>query len=474
MHKYRNTLGWLVVVPFLVLVIPHAYADYASSERWFNQKGQSDRMLLQSSLILLGRYGAIADGDFGNYTYRAITAYQTSIGATPDGVLDPAQGEALEEASGQVYWRLGIDLVRDAEGRMAMLLPQSLLSQQAGTKRGTAYFTPDNAIRLETIRKPFSEQPYEALYRTLSSETVGRRITYKHFDDEAFVVSGLRDGRSFYLRILSTPGESVGFSVDWEPEQSELAGMISVFMASHSYPLAFETEEDLTRNEAVAGPATPAPLPKVEKAEKGVAFGSGFFVAEAGVLVTNAHVVQGCSAISVQGYGAARVVTSDYELDLAVLKLEKAVPHPTATIRGSAVELGETVLALGFPLADLLNSSLNVATGIVSSETGLMGESRWFTTNVGLQPGNSGGPILDEHGSVIGVAVAKINDEVLLASTGNIASNVGFAIKGETVADYLSIFRLPDPSPSTAEPLGTKALVELGREFTVQVLCEMS
>ncbi|SFC10132.1 hypothetical protein [Devosia psychrophila] len=69
--------------------------------------------------------------------------------------------------------------------------------------------------------------------------------------------------------------------------------------------------------------------------------------------------------------------------------------------------------------------------------------------------------------------MAKINDEVMLASTGNIASNIGFAIKGASVAEYLSIFRLPDPSEVASNPKTTKELVAMGRQFTVQVLCDV-
>src|SRR5690606_11421457 len=137
--------------------------------------------------------------------------------------------------------------------------------------------------------------------------------------------------------------------------------------------------------------------------------------------------------------------------------------HPIAEIRQEPAQLGEAVVALGFPLASILNSSLNIGTGVVSSETGLLGEDRWFTTNVGIQPGNSGGPILDESGRVLGVAVAKIDDEALLAVMGTTAPNVGFAIKGGVVADYLDIFRLPEPAPVPDKPLTARELADKGR-----------
>lgn len=476
MQSLSRKLLTLLIILCGVAQTPLAYADYSSSERWFNQKPEDDRFLIQTSLILLGHYGATSDGEFGNYTFQAITAFQKAIGERPDGVLTSAASNALLQKSSTIFQELGMAVVKDQRGQMSMVIPEALLSREADTRRGSAYFNADDTIRLETITKPFSEQSYDALYRSLSTSSAARKVTYKHYAEDAFVVSGVREGRSFYIRMSNTPGESTGFSLEWVPTRNELASMLAVFMASHAYPLAFETEETFTQAEenGQSKPATSVPQSQAASPPKGTSSGSGFFVAENGVLVTNQHVVDGCSIIQVKGFGDAKLITSNDEVDLAVLQLLKPTPHPVAEIRTSPVELGEDVVAMGYPLASLLNSSLTVLTGIVSSETGLMGEPRWFTTNVGLQPGNSGGPVLDEHGRVVGVAVAKINDEVLLASTGNIASNVGFAIKGETVSEYLSIFRLPDASPPTDAPKNTKELVELGRKFTVQVTCEVN
>jgi S1-C subfamily serine protease len=188
--------------------------------------------------------------------------------------------------------------------------------------------------------------------------------------------------------------------------------------------------------------------------------------------VTNHHVIDGCSFIDVVGYGPAKVITSEEDVDLAVLQLKEPRSHPVAEIRTEPAQLGESVVALGFPLADILDSSLNMGTGIVSSESGLMGEDRWFTTNVGIQPGNSGGPILDDLGRVLGVAVAKIDDQALLALAGTTAPNIGFAIKGDVVAEYLSIFRLPQPGLTQEKAMTARELAQAGRNFTVQITCD--
>ena len=461
----------------IALLTPMAHADFTSSQRWFNSMDEEDRSLLQSDLMLLGHYNALADSTFGNFTYRAIQAFQTSIGQSPTGVLTQRQEHLLRDSSTALYHELGFEIVDDARGRMAMLLPQKLLPSVSETRRGTAYTSADGSIRLETIRKPFEEESYESLYRSLASSSATRNVSYNVLNSGKFVVSGTREGKLFYIFINNTPGESTGFSVEWERSSNQVGAMVATFMASYSYPLAFAQPDNSSTVAAHQPQVTPEPAPKASPPATPPApqssSGTGFFVAEKGVLVTNHHVIEGCSAIDVAGYGPARLITSDEDVDLAVLQLRTAKAHPVAEIRAEAAQLGEGVVALGFPLADILNSSLNMGTGIVSSETGFFGDETRFTTNVGIQPGNSGGPILDEYGRVLGVAVSKINDEALLAAMGTTAPNVGFAIKGEVVADYLSLFRLPEPSPEPEKPLSARELAELGRNFTLQVTCDI-
>ncbi|GLQ56689.1 serine protease [Devosia nitrariae] len=464
MFRLTRILRAALICTFVAAAPLTARADFADSQRWFNSMTEEDRSLLQSQLMLLGHYQSLADSTFGNFTYRAIQSFQSSIGDSPTGVLTPRQKDALGGAANDVFRDLGFDIVEDTRGNMVLLLPLHLLPSVSETRRGTAYTSADGSIRLETIRKPFSEEGYESLYRSLSASGADRSITYQVLNADKFVVSGTRRGKVFYILINHTPGESAGFSIEWDRTRNEVGSMVATFMASYSYPLAFGAPE----GRSAGSPDPVTPQPEISQGSSG----TGFFVADRGVLVTNHHVIDGCSVIDVIGYGPARVVTSDEDVDLAVLQLRTPRTHSVAEIRAEPVQLGETVVALGFPLSSILNSSLNVGTGIVSSETGLMGENRWFTTNVGIQPGNSGGPILDDMGRVLGVAVAKIDDEALLASMGTTAPNIGFAIKGSVVAEYLSIFRLPKPSPVPPKPFSARELADKGRNFTVQVICD--
>ncbi|PZR80373.1 MAG: hypothetical protein DLM68_19705 [Hyphomicrobiales bacterium] len=139
--------------------------------------------------------------------------------------------------------------------------------------------------------------------------------------------------------------------------------------------------------------------------------GTGFFVSSEGHIITNYHVVKDCSFVQVTlGLApkmAGRMMAHDAANDLALIKVET---HPTAfaSLR-SGVRLGEGVAAFGFPLAGLLATSGNFTLGNVTAVAGLGDDTRILQISAPVQPGSSGGPLLDYSGNVVGVVEGKLN-----------------------------------------------------------------
>ena len=159
-----------------------------------------------------------------------------------------------------------------------------------------------------------------------------------------------------------------------------------------------------------------------------------------GAVVTNAHVVKDCSAIRVTtGQGAtavAKIVAHDERNDLALLGTGLTAKK-TAAFRTS-IRLGETVEAFGYPLTEVLAKSGNFTLGNVSALVGLGEDSRYLQISAPVQPGNSGGPLLDQNGNLVGVVSAKLNAlKLMLVTQGDIAQNVNFAIKASIVMSFL-------------------------------------
>ena len=206
--------------------------------------------------------------------------------------------------------------------------------------------------------------------------------------------------------------------------------------------------------------------------------GSGFFVSTAGHLLTNEHVAGDCRTIEVAGHGAARLVLADADVDLALLQVERyaaadaGYPGAVAVIATSAPRLGADIVLLGYPLANLLGGSLNVTTGVVSGLFGLGRDERLFQLTAPLQQGNSGGPVLDEAGHVLGVAVAKLDEMLELERSGSLPQNINFAIRGNVVLDFLARADLAVATAGTSPSRSRTELSEVGAAITAQVLCE--
>ena len=140
--------------------------------------------------------------------------------------------------------------------------------------------------------------------------------------------------------------------------------------------------------------------------------GTGFVVSRQGHILTNHHVVDGCTSIRVTTDGHKKeltVVGADAENDLAVLKL----PAPALSVarfrEGRSIRPGDSVVVVGFPLHGLLASEANVTTGTVSALAGIRNDTRFLQVTAPVQPGNSGGPLLDQSGNIVGVVESKLN-----------------------------------------------------------------
>ena len=172
-----------------------------------------------------------------------------------------------------------------------------------------------------------------------------------------------------------------------------------------------------------------------------VASGSGFVVARGRVL-TNAHVVRGCGAVLARNAAGRRaragLVRLDTARDLAVLRVPDAF-GPALVFRDTPeVARGEAVVTYGFPLSGILSSGPTLTTGTISALTGLRDSPLHITISAPVQPGNSGGPVLDAWGHVVGVVVSKLNAALVARLTeGDIPQNVNFAIRGEVALDFL-------------------------------------
>ena len=200
------------------------------------------------------------------------------------------------------------------------------------------------------------------------------------------------------------------------------------------------------------------------------ASGSGFFVSEDGYLITNAHVVRNARHVKVKSGGSvlpAEVVRVDETNDLALLKVSG---HFIALcISTNDVQLGDPVFTIGFPSIDLQGMQPKYTDGKISSLSGLMDDPTEYQISVPVQPGNSGGPLVDMAGRVKGVVLARLNDFAALRTMGSLPQNVNYAVKGNLLRNFLSESPEVKLEPATA-PADSKSVVAAVQKSVAIVL----
>ena len=221
---------------------------------------------------------------------------------------------------------------------------------------------------------------------------------------------------------------------------------------------------------------TPGGVVASPKPSKNLTYnGTGFVISASGHILTNRHVVDGCTDIKGnlggQAPTALRVVSSDETNDLAVLQGPTATFKDYAKIRDRSIRSGDSVVAIGYPFHGLLSSDFTVTTGIVSSLSGTMNDTRMLQISAAVQPGNSGGPLLDTNGLIVGIVAAKLDAFRVLRATGNIPENINFAIKTGAIRDFLDNSVVAYETTSPGGELKTAEIANNARAFTLLITC---
>lgn len=183
--------------------------------------------------------------------------------------------------------------------------------------------------------------------------------------------------------------------------------------------------------------------------------GTGFFLSKDGYIITNYHVVENARTIKVSGINddtktsyTARVEISDKQNDLAILKITdlsfKPLTNIPYTFKYTTSSVGEDCFVLGYPLISTMGLDIKLTNGIISSKTGFEGNIAEYQMSAPVQPGNSGGPLFDKSGNIIGVVCAK--------HTG--AENAGYAVKASYIRNLVELLSQNINFPQTNQLAG--------------------
>ncbi len=195
--------------------------------------------------------------------------------------------------------------------------------------------------------------------------------------------------------------------------------------------------------------------------------GSGFFVLKDGTVITNYHVIEGCELNKVSYKGSqseAKVLSIDKVNDIAILKTN-IKPLTAFAVSNEDVSLLEDVVVAGYPLGKQISSAIKTHKGVVTALAGAGDNYSYFQTDAAINQGNSGGPIINQKGNVVGIAVQTWIEEGV--------QGVHFGIKSSTLKTFANANGLKFLAPNNRD-LSNKELGKLITESTVYVECHMT
>ncbi|WP_313899354.1 serine protease, partial [Methylobacterium sp. E-065] len=480
-------LAPLTVAPPTITVLAGP-ARYEVAAAAFQALPIDQRIRLQVLLTATGQQVAVPNVDFSKRLFETVMRYQSQSGLPVSGVIDEEQAAGLMREATPLLRTWGFRTASHPSRGRTIWVPFGLGLREERTGSGSTWTDPAKRVTLSYIATPSAlEDGYRAALERLTGD--GARINYKVLRPDFFAISASgTDGLDWYMRFHRDGGGTLGFFLAWKTAETDLhmervAVLVSGSLAASMSGTPFTAPITVAPPPPAVAVATPSPplVPTPPAIAPGppdskphtASSGTGFFVSRAGHLLTNAHVVQNCSAIEVNGPNglvAARLVAQDRTNDLALLKAE-ITPVKIAALR-TGVRLGEAVAVFGYPLSGMLSTSGNFTLGNVTALTGLADDSRYFQISAPVQPGNSGGPLVDASGNLIGVVSAKLNAlKVMVATNGDIPQNVNFAIKGSLSAAFLESNGVAYATGTDTAALPPADLAEHAKSLSAFVAC---
>lgn len=462
---------------------------FYEAQRVFSSIAVEHRLMLQLLLTSAGHWPAVPNVSYSRRLFAATKAFQRERGLPPTGIISVPELKQLFE-SGSPAWNGWVfrSLPHPERGRR-LWLPTGLDLTASRVERGVEFREARNRFRLKFLYHPGID--VQDGYAITLREMVGGgdHINYKVAKSDFFVVTGNQGRYHRYVRYHADGGGLLGFDMTWSTDDPPIYGSRLVTIVSGSlwsamtgapfptvpagrYP--WENREPESVRLPTPPPAqTTTPPANPPPAAKAGSSGSGFFVTKAGHILTNAHVVEDCATLTARPDGGqplpAQLLARDASNDLAVLKIAGPV-EKTLALRPN-VRLGEAVAAFGFPHSNILATTGNFTLGNVTALAGLKDDTRYLQISAPVQSGNSGGPLVDGAGAVVGVVSAKLNALRVMAASGDLPQNVNFAVKSSLAASFLEANQVAFDVGAAAEKLDPADLAEKAKGASVFISC---
>lgn len=455
------------------VMVEETRAEALASERLLDE---DQRKELQVALQWEGFYTSLIDGDFGPGTRGSMAAWQAARGYEETGVLTTRQRAELLKGYNDMLASIGFAAVTDPEAGIAITIPAAMV-EFTRYEAPFAHYEGDQGVRVVLISQRGDKATLYGLYDILQTLTVVPQDGPRTRRDSDFTIEGSNDEIISYTYATLVDGAVKGFMLIWPQGDKVIdaetgamgytpdrrrALVLDAMQSSFASTGARALDDNAGLDSATQSIDLVSGL-EIRRAEKAR---SGFYVSPEGAVVTTVEAVTGCSRITLDDSYEANVTATDEALGIALLTpVQPLAPMAVGEFLGFEPRLQSELAVAGYSYGGRL-SSPTLTFGTLADVKGLSGETNISRLAISAQDGDTGGPVLDQAGSVVGMLLASPSGDGRL-----LPGDVGFAAKSDALATFLADNGVPVAASAKSGALTPYDLSTLAADITVLVSC---
>lgn len=436
----------------------------AEARRNERRLSRDERAAIQTALQWFGFYTQRIDAAFGPGTRRSIRDWQENAGVEPSGYLTTRQRTQLMSDYDAALARYSFAPFRDEAAGIEITLPMGMMAFDRH-EAPFAHFqeTNDSGIRALLLSQEGSQATLFGLYEIMQTLEIIPMEGERDRARNSFIITGQSDTSRAHVEARLRDGQIKGWVLLWDPSADDDAEFVLSTMRESFREIQGVLPSDMgatastvARQDLIAGL-------EVRRPEHSR---SGFFVDAVGSVVTTAEAVESCDRVTIDEAYTATIRSVNAETGVAVLSPnDPLVPLAFAQFADTDPRLGSEVRVAGFSYEDTLTRPI-VSFGALSGGEGLNGEAHLRRLTLEAQPGDSGGPVFDARGAVVGMLLPRMETPGRM-----LPEDVNFAASAEAVQTALLDAGLQGTASRARTPMSPQILTRISADLTVLVSC---
>lgn len=434
-------------------------AQARASERSLTR---ADREDLQRALKAGGFYASRIDGSFGRGTRNAMAAWQVAEGYEATGILTTAQRSDLLDAYRNAIASLGFSPIYDADAGIEVNLPMARVGFDSYDAPFARYGGLGDEAQILLISQSGDVDTLRGLYDVIQTLEIVPLDGPRQLGRSTFSITGESATIKTRIEARLTPDGVKGFAVIWPADDALAQQLVYDEMLASFSPVDGVVLPDTAGDRSLQRPDLLAGL-QIRRPGQSA---SGFFVDPSGRVLTSAGTVSSCTRITIDGETEADVKAIDPSSGLALLQPQNTLsPLGVGRLRAEPPLLQSEIAVAGYSYGGALGAP-TISFGTLSDLRGLNGEENLARLALAAEPGDAGGPVLDDAGGVLGILLPPSQD------TGRaLPENVRFAADAVAIAAFLGENGVILEAPPPDDPLDPQDITVIGADMTVLVDC---